>query len=171
MNKKLLAVVTILVLVLGIAGAAFAASSGGSSSSSNSQWKPPCMNLNLTDDQLSKLRDLRTDFFNKTQSLRNELQKKMFELSNLYLNNNPDQTQIDAKKAEIDKLRSQINDLSEQSSQEFNKILTEEQKEQLSQMATKRFFGMGMGFGKGGRGGCRGFGGPWGAAQPSGATQ
>ncbi len=173
MNKKLLAVATILVLVLGIAGAAFAASSGGTSSGTNKLWKPPCMNLNLTDDQLSKLRELRTDLFNKTQDIRNELQKKMFELSNLYLSNNPDQAQIDAKKAEIDKLRSQLNDLSEQSSQEFNKILTQEQKEQLSQMSTKRFFGigMGMGFGMGGHRGCRGFGGPCGAAQPSGVTQ
>ncbi|HHW41176.1 MAG TPA: Spy/CpxP family protein refolding chaperone [Syntrophomonadaceae bacterium] len=171
MNKKLLTAAIILALVLGIAGAALAASSGGSSSSSDNQWKPPFMNLNLTDDQLSKLRDLRTEFFNKTQDLRSELQKKMFELSNLYLSNNPDQAQIEAKKAEIDKLRSQLKDLSEQSSQEFNKILTQQQKEQLSQMAARRFFGMGMGFGMGGHRGGRGFGCPWGAAQPSGATQ
>lgn len=168
MNKKFLTIATILILVLGIAGAAFAATSGGTSSSTAKQRRAPLQDLNLTDDHLSKLRELRTDFFNKTQEIRNELQKKMFELSNLYLSNNPDQTQIEAKRAEIENLQNKLYEMRKQSSQELSSILT---KEQLAQIAGDRLLGMGMGFGRGGhRGGC-GWGCPWGSPQPPAVTQ
>ncbi|MGB9791208.1 MAG: Spy/CpxP family protein refolding chaperone [Thermacetogeniaceae bacterium] len=158
MNKKFLTIATILILALGIAGAAFAATSGGTSSATtNNQWRSPLQDLNLTDDQLSKLRELRTDFFNKTQEIRNELQKKMFELSNLYLSNNPDQTQIEAKRAEIENLQNKLYEMRKQSSQELSSILT---KEQLAQIAGDRLLGMGMGFGRGRHRGWCGWGCP-----------
>lgn len=169
MNKKLLAIATALVLILGIAGAAFAATATGTSSATaNNQWRSPLQDLNLTDDQLSKLRELRTEFFNKTQEIRSELQKKMFELSNLYLSNNPDQSQIEAKRAEIEKLQNQLNEMRKESSQELSSILT---KEQLAQIAGERLFGMGMGFGRGKHGGCCGWGCPWGPPRQPVATQ
>lgn len=170
MNKKFLTIATILILVLGIAGAAFAATSGGTSSGTAKQRRAPLQNLNLTDEQLSKLRDLRTDFFNKTQGIRNELQKKMLELSNLYLSNNPDQAQIDAKRAEIEKLQNQLGEMRKESSQELSKILNDEQ---LAQIAADRFLGigMGMGLGRGGHRGWCGLGCPWKTAQQPATAQ
>lgn len=120
------------------------------------------MSVNPTDEQLGKLQELRNDFFNKTQSLRMELQTKMFELRGLYLQKNPDQNQIDAKKAEVEQLRSQLYDLRQSERQELSKIFTQEQ---LDQMATQRGFGgHGMRGGRG-HGGFPGFKGAWGATQ------
>lgn len=169
-KNKLIILAATLVLVLGIAGGAFAAGSGDNTSSGNvDQRKPPILSINPTDEQLSKLRELRTECFNKTRDIRNELQKKMFELSNLYLDNNPDQDKINSKKAEIDELRSQLQDISEENRQELSKIFTQEQLDQLDQMGGKRgcdCLGMGCGMGFGGRGG-RGPGGPGGTQSQS----
>lgn len=163
MKKKLIVLGTTLILILGIAGGAFAAGWGGGPwAAGDGQWTPPIMSVNPTDEQLGKLQELRNDFFNKTQSLRMELQTKMFELRGLYLQKNPDQNQIDAKKAEVEQLRSQLYDLRQSERQELSKIFTQEQ---LDQMATQRGFGgHGMRGGRG-HGGFPGFKGAWGATQ------
>ncbi len=167
-RKRLLILTAALILVLGIAGGAFAAASNDSTPPGNAdQWKPPVLSVNPTDEQLNKLRELRTECFNETQNIRSELQKKVFELRNLYLDNNPDQEEIASKRAEIDELRSQLQDTREEYRRQMSEIFTQEQLDQLGQMrGCGGCLGVGCGMGFGGKGG-RGPGCPWRAQSQS----
>ena len=108
-----------------------------------------CLN-NLTPEQTQQMRDMREGFFQETQALRNEMQKKQLELRGLWGQANPDQAQILAKQKEINALRAQLQEQATQHRLEMRKILTPEQQAQMGA------YGPGSGPGYGRRGG--GFG-------------
>ncbi|ADL08723.1 Spy/CpxP family protein refolding chaperone [Thermosediminibacter oceani] len=158
MTKKIIALGVMAVIILGTAAVAIAAvpeslrAAGGN--------LPILSQLNLTDDQYSKLKDIRAEFFQKMTELRNEMAKKNFELQDLYFSKNPDQKAIDAKLKEINDLRNRMFDLKQEYFSKMRGALTEEQLSKLREFRGPAF-GMGPGFCHGyGRGMMGGFFGP-----------
>jgi Spy/CpxP family protein refolding chaperone len=100
--------------------------------------------LNLTDEQKTKMNDLRDKTWKDTVTLRNEMQTKRLELQTLWTNPNPDKDKILAKQKEMNDLRTKLQSKMTDSRLEARKYLTPEQ---AAQVATH---GPGMGFGGGG---------------------
>jgi zinc resistance-associated protein len=115
-------------------------------------------NLNLTQEQQTKLNELREKHWKDTVTLRNEMQTKRLELQTLWTAPNPDKDKILAKQKELNDLRNKMQAKSTDMRLEARKILTPEQAAQAG------IFGPGMGWGKhrmmrGGWGGpCQGAG-------------
>jgi len=120
--------------------------------------------LKLTKEQLETLQTLRIDFAKQTLTLRNEIQIKELELRQLWLADELDEEAIVAKSKEISDLRSQMQEKRVRHRLGATKVLTKEQRTQLSQIGHR---GRGRrgggdvtpGFGNGGR---RGRGGNFG---------
>jgi len=66
--------------------------------------------LNLTQDQVNQLRQLRQDFWNDTQATREQLQTKCKQMIELWTAAQPDAGRIKALAADIDALRAEIRD-------------------------------------------------------------
>lgn len=155
MKKRVMLLVLTLVLVLGITQVASAAGwgMGGGRALDSSTWTPLAQKLNLTDDQAQKLKDLDKSCYEATKDLRARLQDAMFELRQMGFDKNPDKAAVDAKIKEINDLRAQLQQITQQNREKMQSILTPEQQ---SQMKNWR--------GHGGHRGCR-MGGPNGQAQ------
>ena len=99
---------------------------------------PACGNLvqelNLTDEQLARIREIEAAAFEKLQGLRSQMFRKMFELRSLYWQKSPDQAAIEAKRAELNELREQINAIQKQMRDDLKAVLTEEQLAKIGQM-------------------------------------
>ena len=87
--------------------------------------------LNLTPEQVEKMKALRKTFFEQALPLRNELMSKKFELKALWMQTNPDEGKILAKEREINALRVQLQEKATKNRLEMRKILTPEQQAQL----------------------------------------
>jgi Spy/CpxP family protein refolding chaperone len=148
MTKKILAFGIAAVLILGTAAVAIAAVPGILPSTGGNFELPS--QLNLTDEQYSKLRDIQAEFFQKMTELRNDMAKIRFELQDLYFSKNPDQKAIDEKLKELNDLRNKMFDLKWEYYGKMKGVLTEEQLSQLGGLWGLGF-GMGPGF-------CHGFG-------------
>ena len=160
MKKKAAFIVVALLLVFGIVQIAAASGmgigwGGGPRVLSGDNWVSPVKALNLTDDQINKMREIEKNTYQQTRDLRIKLQDKMYELSQLQMQKNPDKAQIDAKIKEINELRSKLSDIHQQSREKWQSLLTQEQLAQLAK--TRGGCGMGPG-GMGGHGGMGGFG-------------
>lgn len=120
--------------------------------------------LGLTDEQIKKLTELRTEYLNKVSKLAAELAAKQAELRALWLSPKPDEKRIRELTEQIAKLQSELAIERVNYQLEFREILTPEQ---LSKLPTLfgRWAPPGPGFGpKWGRGyggWGRGYGG-WG---------
>jgi Spy/CpxP family protein refolding chaperone len=168
MFKKALIFGVVGLLVLGIAAVAFAAPGGrwgggfgrvsGQAAVGSTNWASPITQLDLSDEQYAKLREIQNQAFEKMQALRDEMAKKMLELQNLYLQKNPDKAAIDAKQKELSELRDKMWQLRQDNFNEANKVLTKEQQDKLNSLRGNGF-GRGAGFGPGA---CHGFGGGFG---------
>ena len=116
-------------------------------------WCPP--GLNLSQEQIDRLQNLRNKFFNETAVLRADLYKKQLELETLFIEPTPDVKKAEKLQADISALRGQLDQKLVQAQLDARKILTPEQIAQLPP-------GCLLGFGPpgGGRGGefCRGWG-------------
>ncbi|MDK2856221.1 MAG: hypothetical protein PWQ41_1068 [Bacillota bacterium] len=111
----------------------------------------PVEELGLTDEQVTKIKELQREMYEKTKDLRQELQDAMFELRQLRWDKNPDQAALDAKTKEVNDLRAELQKITQEFQQKFESILTPEQLEKAKSM--RGFFG-----GWGGRHGMKGFG-------------
>jgi Spy/CpxP family protein refolding chaperone len=102
------------------------------------------------------MQEMREGFFQETQGLRNEMQKKQLELRGLWAQTPPDQTQILKKQGEINTLREQLQEKGIQHRLKMRKILTPEQQAQMGTYGP----GYGRGYGRmgGGFGPGRGMG-------------
>jgi Spy/CpxP family protein refolding chaperone len=87
--------------------------------------------LNLTPEQVEKMKALRKSFFEQALHLRNELMSKKLELKALWVQTNPDEGKILAKQKEINDLRAQLGEKVTSNRLEMRKILTSEQQAQL----------------------------------------
>jgi Spy/CpxP family protein refolding chaperone len=83
--------------------------------------------LNLSPDQVGKIKALRESFFKEKIPLQNDLMRERLELKVLWMQTNPDEQKILAKQKEIDTLRAQIEEKAIQNRLEMRKILTPEQ--------------------------------------------
>jgi len=91
--------------------------------------------LDLTDEQINKIKELRDKYYGKLKDLRDKLQDAVFSLRQLQLQRQPDKTQIEEKRKEISNIRKEINDTLKEYWKEFKEILT---KEQLSKLTQRR---------------------------------
>ncbi|NPV69935.1 MAG: hypothetical protein HPY55_04685 [Firmicutes bacterium] len=115
--------------------------------------------LDLTDEQISQVRKIQAETFEKMQALQTSMSQKMFELKDLYWQKEPDQNAITAKQTEITELRKQMSTIQQQVQDQMKNVLTEEQQDKLAQL---------RGAGRGKRGGRR-MGGFNGTPAPGGA--
>ncbi|WP_422447553.1 Spy/CpxP family protein refolding chaperone [Thermoanaerobacterium sp. DL9XJH110] len=167
MFKKIFLLSMVGLLVLGIAVVALADQDTGSQTAAKPNRTPIFSQLNLTDEQYAKLRELNNEYFDKVLDLRNELAKKHLELRNLYLYNEPDESAIEQKRSEINTLMQKIREISEEFTTKAKSVLTQEQLDKLGEFKGKGFgrgFGFGFGFDcgfgfgmRGGRGMMNGF--------------
>jgi Spy/CpxP family protein refolding chaperone len=97
--------------------------SGGARSAERALWH----HLNLTPDQVEKIKAWRESFFKERIPLQNELMGKRLELKALWMETNPDEQKILAKQKEIDVLKAQIEEKATKNRLEMRKILTPEQ--------------------------------------------
>ena len=94
--------------------------------------------LNLSDEQLAKMKELRNRFRNETRDLRYGLAIKRLEMRKLFTDPKTDDATLLAKQKEISKLRQQLSDKRAQMKIEWRKILTPEQIAKLDRMPHKR---------------------------------
>ncbi|MGC8970781.1 MAG: Spy/CpxP family protein refolding chaperone [bacterium] len=92
--------------------------------------------LNLTDEQINKIKELRDRYYGKLKDLWNKLQDAVFSLRQLQFQRQPDKTQIEEKRKEISNIRKEINNTLKDYWNEFKGILT---KEQLSKLTERKF--------------------------------
>jgi Spy/CpxP family protein refolding chaperone len=97
--------------------------SGGARSAGPSLW----YHLNLTPEQVEKIKALRESFFEEKIPLQNALMRERLELRALWMQTNPDEQKILAKQKEINTLRAQIEEKATKNRLEMRKILTPEQ--------------------------------------------
>ena len=90
--------------------------------------------LNLSDEQLTKMKELRNNFRNDTRDLRFNLSIKRIEMRKLYTDPKTGDATLLAKQKEISKLRQQLSDKKSVMKVEWRKILTPEQIEKLDRL-------------------------------------
>lgn len=148
MWKKTFLICLVLVLVL---GAVFAVSAGGRRGFAPApSWAVGgCFGLvealDLTDDQLAKLKEIEKTTYEKTKEIRSKLQDLLFEIGQLRLAKNPDKAAIEAKMDQVMKLRKQLYEIQEDRWQKVKSILTKEQLEKLNRLRWGRRSGRGPG--------------------------
>jgi len=140
MRGKILLPAVSLLLVLGLA---FTASAGGrgwgfwgagaTMPFARDNWRNPVDALQLTDEQIANLQELQKAMYDRTKDLRIQLQDVMFELRQLRLQKNPDQSAINSKTEQLNSLRKQLYEIGQQNQEQLKSILTQEQ---LAKMTT-----------------------------------
>lgn len=158
MKRKALLLTLVLALALGVVGVAYAGPRG---SGGSGRIEKAVEDLGLTDQQLSQLRSIHQETYDKTRDLRIRLMDAMFSLRQLKLQRNPDQAAIDAKVKEVDEIRAKLQEFAQDARQQVESILTQEQKDKIGSFCGSRP-------GRFGRGAWR-FGAP-GPSQPQGAA-
>ena len=83
--------------------------------------------LDLSDEQLAKMKELKSSFRNDTRDLRYNLAIKRIEMRKLFTDPKTDDATLLAKQKEISKLRQQLSDKKAQMRVDWRKILTPEQ--------------------------------------------
>jgi Spy/CpxP family protein refolding chaperone len=83
--------------------------------------------LGLSDQQLAKMKELRTSFRNDTRDLRYNLAIKRIEMRKLFTDPKTDDATLLAEQKEISNLRQQLSDKKAEKKLKWRKILTSEQ--------------------------------------------
>lgn len=138
MKKKSMILVLTLVLVFGMVQIASAVGTGwknGPRALSSDNWVNLADTLKLTDQQISKMKEVQQNSYKQSRDLRVKLQDTMFELKQMQLEKNPDKAKVEAKIKEVNDLRNKLYNIRQQSRQQCQSILTQEQ---LAQMAKLR---------------------------------
>lgn len=125
----------------------------------------PYYGLNLTQDQINKIQEMRLDFQKEILELRIKLQGRYLELNNMY-NNGESQEKIDNIIAQIENMSLELEQKYFDHRNQIRGILTDEQKVMFDRWGGLGFglgrmggMGLGLGYGPGfGRGFNRGWG-------------
>jgi len=125
-------------------GMGYGPHSGGARSAGSGLWGA----INLTPEQIEKMKALRKSFFEQALPLRNELMSKKLELKALWVQTNPDEGKILAKQKEINALRVQLQEKATKNRLEMRKILTPEQQAQVVSLLGRHRGGHGYGRGR-----------------------
>lgn len=150
MVKKIMVFSVVTILILGVTAVAVAAPGAGVGFG-----RSPIKQLDLTDEQYSKLQELHKEHYEARQVLMSKLRDINFDLKSLYLQKDPDEKAIEVQQNKAEELRSQISQLRDKQRNEVSKILTEEQQKKMEEL---RGSCLGTGAGAGGNRRC-GFGG------------
>ncbi|MGE5485947.1 MAG: Spy/CpxP family protein refolding chaperone [Ignavibacteriales bacterium] len=155
LRKRLVWAALALVIIVGIAGVAAAAPAAGQLAGFGRAWcgmggfggmgkggagqlgqgaASLIEKVNLTDEQIERIREINAGAFERIQALQASMSQKVFELQNLCWQRDPDEDAIAAKRDEITALREQMSEIREQMQGDLENILTEEQQEALSQL-------------------------------------
>lgn len=163
MKSKLIATLLIAVLIL-TAGAVIAQRGrGGPGRGMGRAAGGPCglglglgigpaivSELGLTSDQITQLQRITDQFVSDTQQLRTQLQTRLNELAQLWTAEEPNESAIRGKIAEVDQIRMQIRNVMVDRTFAVMKVLTPAQKTKLRSLVKNRpGFGVGMGHGLG----------------------
>jgi Spy/CpxP family protein refolding chaperone len=125
MRKVFAIIVVAVVLSAASVMSAYAVQSeGGSGSHKGFSFKKY---LDLSDEQLAKMKELRNSFRTDTRELKYSLAIKRLEMRKLYTDPKTDDATLLAKYKEISKLRQQLSDKKAGMKIEWRKILTPEQ--------------------------------------------
>ena len=143
MVKKIMVFGVVTMSILGVAAVAVAAPGAGLG-----LGRSPITQLDLTDDQYSKLQELHKEHYEEKQTLMSQIRDINFNLKSLYLQKDPDEKAIETQQNKAESLRDQMIQLKDKQQNEVSKILTEEQQEKLENLR-----GQGLGRGAGVRGG------------------
>jgi Spy/CpxP family protein refolding chaperone len=101
-------------------------------------------NLNLSDQQLEKMWQLREKFRTDTQSLRHDLFAKRLEMKSLFTNPSTDEATLMAREKELSGLRQRMLDKMAQFKIEQRSVLTADQIKILAEIPRGRGFGRGL---------------------------
>lgn len=150
--KKLMIVLTVLLLVTAFVMPADAMRGGGMGRGygfCNGNDLSSVQGLNLTAEQKTKIADLRTAYLKEIKP-QDKMYSKAGDLRLLWLEKTPDEAKIRATEKEVRALRDQIHDKSTDYRWAAFKVLTPEQQALLKEnKAAGRCFGSGPGAGKG----------------------
>jgi hypothetical protein len=125
------------------------------------QGARPGIGLDLTEEQLAKIQDMRLEFQKECLPLRTKLQSLYLELRSLSFKNT-EQAKLDAKSAQIDELELELEKMFTTHQTQIRDLLTDEQKALFDQWGGLGLGMAGMGFGMGqGMGYGRGYGRGW----------
>jgi len=140
MKKSILYLTVTLLLVFGLVQVAAAGMGwgGGPPMLNSDKWVNPVEALDLTDQQINAMREINQSSYEQTRELRIQLMDSMYELKQLRLQKNPDQTSLDAKIKEINNLQEKIHTISQQSREQYQSLLSDEQKNKLQELRCKR---------------------------------
>ena len=118
----------------------------------------PSYGMNLTEQQLTKIQEMRLEFHKAILPLQSQIQTQYLELRGMY-NKNTEQAEIETKMAEIDKLEMELEQMFMDHQSQIRDLLTDEQKVVFDQWGGLGLGMEGMGLGMGpGMGYGRGFG-------------
>jgi len=92
--------------------------------------------LDLTDEQIGKIKELRERYYNRLKELWNKLQDALFSLKQLQLEKEPDKSLLDKQREEIKERRKELRSVFNEYWKEFKSILTNEQISRLNKMRT-----------------------------------
>ncbi|AGL00502.1 Spy/CpxP family protein refolding chaperone [Desulfoscipio gibsoniae] len=144
MEKRIVLLTVCLFLVLGIVQVASAAGTvpdDGPRMLHSDKWINPVEALNLTDQQITKMREINQNTYEQTRDLRIKMMDSKHELKQLQLQKNPDKAQVDAKIKEINDLRAKIHSIYQESRQQCQSLLTPEQQAKISELKGKKGYG------------------------------
>lgn len=100
--------------------------------------------LELSADQRAKIAKIQQDLRTKHWALMGKMMDARFKLQELYDTDKPDATAIDQQYKEVDNLRRQMIDQSIEARNQINGVLTDKQREKLSQSGRSGGWGPGM---------------------------
>jgi Spy/CpxP family protein refolding chaperone len=112
-------------------------------------WRGIVSYLGLSQEQVTRMRELRSRLRTETHDLRYDLAVKRLEMRKLFTDPKVDDATLLAKQKEVSSLRQKLMDKRAQMMIESRKILTPEQIQKLDRMPMGH--GMGRGMGDGGR--------------------
>ncbi len=141
MKKSILCLTLTLLLLCGmvqVAAAAGTGCGGGPHRPGSGEWVSPVEVLNLTDQQLTKMRAVNQNSYEQIRELRIKLMDSRHELVQLRLQKQPDQSAVDAKIKEINDVREKLHTISQQGRQECQSLLTKEQQAKLQELPGKK---------------------------------
>lgn len=139
------------VLVLGIASAAVAGAFGMRQMPGKMPRRPkegverpiahPFIGkLELTDEQIAKIKEIQAAHFEATKALRIEHMEKMKNLQTLRWSKNPDKAAFEAARAEAAEIQKKLFAMQKEMQEKINAVLTQEQRDKLKE-AAKRLCG------------------------------
>ncbi|HVN97331.1 MAG TPA: Spy/CpxP family protein refolding chaperone [Syntrophorhabdaceae bacterium] len=105
------------------------------------QHKDMRSRLNLTKDQMDKMRDIRTRYHKETRDMRYELAQKRLEMHKLFTDPKTDDATLLAKQKELSVLRARLSDKMAEMSIEMRRVFTPDQLEKLDSFPLNRHHG------------------------------